>query len=194
MKKEDFIKLGLTEEQAEKAAKASTEELKGFIPKTRFDEVNEVKKQLETDIKTRDDQIENLKKDAGTSEDLKKQIEQLQKDNKETSEKYQKEMNDIKLNNAIKLALVGKTHDEDIAAGLFDKSKLILGDDGKVTGLDDQLKELKESKSYLFKEEEKIEDKPGFQIGGKPPTGGAGGDEKPSLKDALTARLQQNKN
>ena len=42
MKKEDFLKLGLTEELAVKAAEASTEELKGFIPKNRFDEVNEV--------------------------------------------------------------------------------------------------------------------------------------------------------
>ena len=77
MKKEDFLKLGLTEEQATKAAEASAEELKGFIPKSRFDEVNEQKKKLEEDIKTRDKQLEELKKlDA---EGLKVQIESFKK-------------------------------------------------------------------------------------------------------------------
>ena len=35
-----------------------------------------------------------------------------------------------------------------------DRKKLILGDDGKVTGLDEQIKSLKESKPFLFKQEE----------------------------------------
>lgn len=38
MKKEQFVALGLTEEQSEKWAAASAEELKGFMPKYRFDE------------------------------------------------------------------------------------------------------------------------------------------------------------
>jgi hypothetical protein len=40
MKKEEFVKLGLDEETAKKCEAASTEELKGYIPKARFDEVN----------------------------------------------------------------------------------------------------------------------------------------------------------
>ena len=99
MKKEDFLKLGLTEEQATKAAEASAEELKGFIPKSRFDEVNEQKKKLEEDIKTRDKQLEELKKlDA---EGLKVQIEKLQEENKAAKEKYDAELKQIQINNAI---------------------------------------------------------------------------------------------
>ena len=45
MKKEDLIALGLTEEQIEKVLNANSEQLKGFIPKARFDEVNNAKKQ-----------------------------------------------------------------------------------------------------------------------------------------------------
>jgi hypothetical protein len=37
MKKEDFLKIGLTEEQAEKAAAASAEELKAYVPKGDYD-------------------------------------------------------------------------------------------------------------------------------------------------------------
>ncbi len=47
MKKEDFTALGIDESAAEKCAAASAEELKAFIPKARFDEVNNEKKALE---------------------------------------------------------------------------------------------------------------------------------------------------
>ena len=51
MKKEQFIELGLEEEMAIKCEKASQEELKGFIPKARFDEVNNEKKKLKVSVK-----------------------------------------------------------------------------------------------------------------------------------------------
>ena len=68
MKKEELVKLGLTEEDAEKVAKASEEELKGFVPKSRFDEVNEARKHAEDSVKERDKQIEGLKESAGDAE------------------------------------------------------------------------------------------------------------------------------
>ena len=37
MKKDEFVKLGIDEETAKKCEAASLEELKGFIPKARFD-------------------------------------------------------------------------------------------------------------------------------------------------------------
>ena len=54
MKQEEFTALGISEELAKKAAEASQKELEGFIPKSRFDEVNEAKKTLEKDVKARD--------------------------------------------------------------------------------------------------------------------------------------------
>ena len=65
MKKEEFVALGMDEAIAEKCAKASQEELKGFIPKGRFDEVNEEKKSLDKTLKERDKQLETLKKSTG---------------------------------------------------------------------------------------------------------------------------------
>ena len=47
MKKEEFVALGISAELAEKAASASAEELKGYVPKSRFDEVNEEKKNFD---------------------------------------------------------------------------------------------------------------------------------------------------
>ena len=86
MKKDDFLKLGLDDEIAKKCEAASLEELKEYIPKSRFDEVNSAKKKFESDVKDRDKQLEDLKKSTGNIEDLKKQIESLQKENKEKAE------------------------------------------------------------------------------------------------------------
>ena len=151
MNKQQFLDLGLTDEQATKAEAESKKELESYIPKTRFDEVNKAKKQLDKDIKARDTQIEDIKKNAGDNEELKKQIETLQTENKTTKEKYEADLKDLQISNAIKLAIADKAQDADLVSGLFDKSKLILGDDGKITGLDEQLKSLQESKAFLFK-------------------------------------------
>lgn len=125
-----------------------------YVEKIKFDEVKQAKKQLETDVKDRDIQLETLKKSVGDNATLKQQIEQLQNDNKKKDEEYQAELKDLKLTNAIKLAITDSAQDIDLVTGLIDKSKLILSEDGKVTGLDEQVTGLKESKSFLFKSEE----------------------------------------
>lgn len=194
MTKQEFINLGLTEEQATKCAEASKTELATFIPKSRFDEVNEAKKTAEANVKERDKQIETLKKDNGDNAELQKQIETLQTQNKEAEKKYNEDLKNLQLTNAIKLALSGKAQDEDLVAGLFDKSKLIIGDDGKVTGLTEQLESLKKDKAFLFKEDKlapTTQPKPGFTLGGNPPAPGNGGTGTVSLKDAIAARFQQ---
>lgn len=164
LNKEQLIALGLTEEQASSVVEGFGQ----MIPKSRFDDVNEAKKQLETDISARDTQLEDLKKAAGASEDLKAQIQTLQDENKTAKDKHEAELKDLTMTNAIKLALNGKVHDEDLASGLIDRTKLVLSDDGKVVGLDEQLTNLQESKAFLFKQDEsqQQQNQPGFKIGG----------------------------
>lgn len=123
------------------------------VPKADFNTVSEAKKKLEADIKVRDKQLEDLKKETGDAQELQAQIKELQAQNKEAQSKYEAEMKELKLINAVKIALTGKAQDEEIVAGLIDKEKLILGDDGKVAGLDEQIKALQESKGFLFKSE-----------------------------------------
>ena len=152
MKKEDFVALGISEELAVKAEQESKKELEGYVPKTDLEALNATKSQLEKDIKTRDKQLEELKKASGSSEELQKQITDLQAENKAAKEKYEADMKELKLTTAIKLAISDSAHDADLVSGLVDKSKLLLGDDGKVTGLEEQVKALKEGKAFLFKD------------------------------------------
>lgn len=155
MNKEQFIAIGLTEEQAIKAATASADELKGFVPKARFDEVNEAKKQAEQDRDKASGQLEEVKKSAGDNQALKDQITKLQDENKTAKTDYEAKVKDLQLTTALKLALTGQAHDPDIVAGLLDKSKIELDDSGAVKGgLEDQVKALRESKGFLFVEKD----------------------------------------
>ena len=151
MKKDELIKLGLTEELAAKVESASAEELKGFIPKSRFDEVNTDLKTAKETITERDKQIEGLKKSSGDSEALKKQIEQIQSDNKKKDEEHAAEIKRLKIDAAIDTALTeAKAKNLKAAKALLDMEKITLNDKGEISGLSEQIKSLTGSKDTSF--------------------------------------------
>lgn len=185
--------LGLTKEQIDSVMTENGKD----INKAKGD-IESVKAELHTakeTIKERDTQLENLKGSVGDNKELKLQIENLQTENKTTKENYEAEIKELKLSNAIKLAILDTAQDVDLVTSLFDKSKLILSDDGKVTGLEEQLKGIKESKSFLFKEEKNLDNKnnqqipPGFIFGSQPSNQQNAG-EIMSMKEAIASRLQ----
>ena len=164
MKKEELVKLGLTEEDAEKVAKASEEELKGFVPKSRFDEVNEARKHAEDSVKERDKQIEGLKESAGDAEKLKQQIEQLQQDNKQKDSNHALEIKKLKIDNAVDSALnAAKAKNLKAVRALLDLDKAELDEFGNVKGLAEQIKKLSEAEDSKFM----------FESSGKPKMKGA---------------------
>ena len=185
--------LGLTKEQIDSVMTENGKD----INKAKGD-IESVKAELHTakeTIKERDTQLENLKGSVGDNKELKLQIENLQTENNTTKENYEAEIKELKLSNAIKLAILDTAQDVDLVTSLFDKSKLILSDDGKVTGLEEQLKVIKESKSFLFKEEKNLDNKnnqqipPGFIFGSQPSNQQNAG-ERMSMKEAIASRLQ----
>lgn len=152
MKKEEFVKLGITEGLAAKAEAASQEELKGFVPKTRFNEVNDEKKKLEMDVRDRDSQLESLKNSTGNVEEMKKQIADLQKANKDAADAHAAEIKQLKIDAAVDAALTGAKAKNTTAvkALLKDLDKVELAEDGTIKGLSEQIEALQKSDEYLF--------------------------------------------
>ncbi len=195
MKKDELIKLGLDDATAEKVAAASTEELKGYIPKARFDEVNTAKNHAEEQVRERDKQIDGLKAASGDAETLKKQIETLQTANKQKDSEHAAEIKKLKIDNAVDNALTAaKAKNLKAARALLDLDKADLADNGTVKGLAEQIEKLKAGDDTKFM----------FDTSGKPKMKGAktgengkdDGDDKPDLAnmsyDELCAYLADN--
>lgn len=150
---------------------------KNFIPKSRFDEVNEAKKELEKQISDRDKQLKDLSIKAQGNEELTKQIEQLQLSNKQTVKDYEDRIAKMQFENALEGALTNaKCKNTKALKALLDIDNIKYQDD-KLEGLEEQLKALKESDSYLFD----IETQQGGS--GFNPGGGAPGFKNPFSKE-----------
>ena len=172
MRKAEFIALGISEDLAVKAEKVSLEELKGYVEKATHEEIAEENKTLKAQVTERDKQLETLKASAGDNEELKQQIETMKQQNAEQEKAHKAELEQLRLDNAIETALTaaGAKNSKAVKA-LLDISKVKLGEDGKLTGWDDQLKAVQKSDSYLFATKQQNTFK-GFQPG-------ASGDMKP---------------
>ncbi|WP_313150764.1 phage scaffolding protein [Lysinibacillus capsici] len=185
MKKEDLIAMGLSEEQAD----AVVSKYGTMIPKERFDEVNKAKKTLEDQVKNHETQLKDLQDKAKGNEELQKTITDLQQANETAKTEYEQQLKDERMSAALKLSLHSKVHDVDLVAGLINKTTIELSEDGKVKkGLDEQLKSLQESKSFLFVPEKQ---QPTFR--GWVPAGGLGEGEGTSDMGSNFAKMANEK-
>lgn len=148
MNKEELIAMGLTEEQAKKVM----DSLDGnFVTKARFNEINEENKTLKKSVSDRDKQLEDLKKSSGDNAALQQQISDLQKQNADQQKAHDEELAKLKLDNAVEIALSGaKAKNGKAVKAMLDMSKVKLGEDGKLSGFDEQIEALKKSDSYMF--------------------------------------------
>ena len=193
MKKKDLLELGLTEEQADKVTALSAEELKGYVPMARFNEINEARKHAEESVSERDKQIEGLKSSAGDAEKLKKQIDDLQAANKQKDSDHAAEIRQLKIDAAVDTALTAaKAKNLKAARALLSLDKAELSEDGTVKGLAEQIQTLKtaDDSKFLFEAAGKMK---GAKAG---EDGREEGDKKPDLKamsyDELCKYLEEN--
>jgi myosin heavy subunit len=166
MKIKQFLELGLDEETAKKCEEASLKELEGFIPMSRFKEVNDAKNDLEKTVKERNDQLEQLKTTSGNIKELQAKITSLQEENKKKDDAHKAELHQLKIENAVKDALVdAKARNITAVKSLLkDLDKAKFDDEGKIKGLAEQIEQLKQSDGYLFETKTKPSIK-GAQIG-----------------------------
>ena len=126
MTKETLLGWGLSEEQAKKVLDG----LNGsFVTKVRFDEVNTELTAAKNTIKERDTQLETLKKASGDTKALQDQITQLQADNKKKDDDHAAELKNLRIGNAVELALTGaraknNTAAKALLAGFLEKAEL----------------------------------------------------------------------
>lgn len=122
----------------------NTEFPKNAVPKETFNDLN-------TQLKTANKTITDLKAANQDNEALQKTIKEHEDALKTQKADFDKQMKDITINTAIEKALLGsKAKHSDLLTGKIDREKLIIGDDGKVIGIDEQISGLKETYKDLF--------------------------------------------
>src|SRR5690625_3003388 len=125
-----------------------------WIPKEKFNALNEEKKGLETQIGERDEQLNTLKDKAKDRQELTQQIAELQQKNEDTATQYQEQMDKQAKDFAVETALRdAKAKNPKIAKNALDLEAITMKD-GKLIGIDEQLKSIQESDAYLFGEDQ----------------------------------------
>ena len=190
MKRKFLEELGLEKEvidkiMAENGADIEAEKAKTLEATTKLEDIN---KQLETANNT----IKDLKKNNADNEELQNKVKTYEDDIKSQKADYESKIRNLTLDGAIEKALSGaKAKHVDLLSTKIDREKLIIGEDGKVSGLDEQLTGLKETYKDLFEEEKAQDQPPTFSKG---TDGGKGEDiQINSLGSALSAYYNNNK-
>lgn len=153
MKKEDLVAKGLSGEQAQIAVNLWNDEMKGYVPKERFDEVNGKLKEANTTIDT-------LKKNNQDNDELQKQVNQYKTKVTELETAAANTQKEYALRDKLKEA--GAVDVDYIIYKQGGLDKFTFDKDGKPIGIDDVLKPLREASPHLFKN----------QQGGYVPAGG----------------------
>lgn len=151
---EQLKEMGLDEETAKKVLESYQASIKDeYIPIARFNEVNEERKELKTQIAERDSQLKELKVKVAGNDELTAKITELESANNQTKEEYETKIAAIKKDTSIELKLKDeRAKNIKAVKALLDLDKVSLDGDNLI-GLDEQLKTLKEKESYLFGED-----------------------------------------
>lgn len=152
-----------------------------WVPKSRILEEQSKQKDLNKTIASLNQQLTEAKKAGESVTTLQATIDALKQQvaDKDTA------IAGIKRSGKIREALSkAKARDAAVVEKLLDASKIGEDDKGNLTGLDDQVKALKESSAYLFAEDEGS--RGGFG-GGKPGGGNPGGSGNAGVNAAIRA-------
>lgn len=123
-----------------------------WIPLEKFNDLNTDLKELKNQISARDKQLKELESSSADNQNLKTKLEELRAENKKIQEEYEGKIKQRDFNFALDNEL-SKHNPKNLKAlkSLLEiEGKVALGEDGKLMGLEEQLKALKESDGYLF--------------------------------------------
>lgn len=115
--------------------------------------LDEENKRLKESISGYETKVGELEKFKGTADELTAKLATIQAERKADAEKFTKEMSEFKRNSAVRQALGSmktRPHDDKLVMGQLDLSKVSVLDDGKVLGLEEQVRELQNKMPFLF--------------------------------------------
>ena len=120
---------------------------KDFIP---ISKVNDAKKEAEKQLQERDKQLDQLQKSVKGNEELTKQISDLKEANTKAQEEYNAKVLEIQKSYELDKVLTSSgARNSSALKGMLDLSKCEFKD-GKYTGLDEQIAQLKKDNDWLF--------------------------------------------
>lgn len=150
--KTEFLKgLGLTEDQIKSVMAENGKDVQA-----EKDKLSKIETELEgtkTQLKEASTTINDLKKNNINNEELQTKVKEYESTIKTQKADYEVKVRNLTLDSAIEKALASsKAKHTDLLSTKIDREKLVISEDGKVSGLDEQVKGLKESYKDLFEE------------------------------------------
>lgn len=152
--KEELKGFGLTDEVISNILESQKKKIENYVLKSEHDNVKNELESEKQKVKDRDETIKKLKTFEGTATELQEKINKLNDELKNKDNEYEKNLNAQKKESAIKFGVMNfesAVQDLDMVVGLIDKEKVTIDKDGKITGLNEQLKDLQKNKAFLFK-------------------------------------------
>lgn len=180
MKRKFLEDLGLTKEQIDNVMTENGKDIEAEKEKaaTTTAELEDVKNQLKEANST----ITDLKKNNADNEALQTKVKEYEDTIKNQKADYEAKVRNLTLDSAIEKALSNaNAKHRDLLSSKIDREKLVIGNDGKVTGLDEQIKGLKDNYKDLFEE----------KITGIPPANPEGGSRGNNTYEALVANADK---
>ncbi|MBS5927018.1 MULTISPECIES: phage scaffolding protein [Clostridium] len=180
MKRKFLEELGLTKEQIDNVMAENGKDIEAEKEKaaTTTAELEDVKNQLKEANST----ITDLKKNNVDNKALQTKVKEYEDTIKNQKTDYEAKVRNLTLDSAIEKALNNANAKHgDLLSSKIDREKLVIGNDGKVTGLDEQIKGLKDNYKDLFEE----------KITGIPPANPEGGSRGNNTYEALVANADK---
>lgn len=192
MTQESLVAAGYTQEQSTAILDAHKSALEGrYVPKARFDEVNEKLTTAETDLGKAKQELKTKENQDAVITTLKTQVKTLTEEKGRIAEETKTALAEERKKDAMKNALQGKVHDVDYVLNNIDTAAVKF-EDGKLSkDFEEMVKTFTDEKPFLVISEEGA----GFKFVGETPPDGQG--EKlidSNTPEAMAKRLAQGKN
>lgn len=149
MKRNQLKDLGLDEDQIKAVMDLNGEDINNA--KSGNDEIVEENNALKAQIAERDKDLKNLRKNAKDNEELSNSYKELENKYKNDTADLTNKLNQTRLTSAVDRALnASKVRDTKAIRGFLDMDKVKLDDQGNLSGLDEQIKEIHQTAPYIF--------------------------------------------